>query len=108
MSGVKETEHHTQQPYRYHLQTAKPHQRQSHNTGSTGGQSNSTLHGVQCHPPLSTGTTGPQTRLTVVGATDKVEEVVDEIGIYLHQESKKQAKGSRCPTEYSANIGNTV
>ena len=49
---------------------------------------------METHPTLSTGTTWTKSRLAVVGPFGKIKEIVDEVGINLHDESKEHAERS--------------
>ena len=99
MCGVEETKHHAEYADEYHLQSAKIHQRQAHEARQACGEGNGMAHLVDAHPPLCTGTARTKPMFGVVGSLGKVEEVVDEIGVYLHYHGKQDAKQCCCPAE---------
>ena len=93
MGGIKEAEQHAQDTNKNHFQTAEENKRHSDGTCQAGGQGDGPFHGAELHPPLRTGTTRPQTGLSVVGTVGKVEKVVDKISIHLHQQCEQKAEG---------------
>ncbi len=104
VSGVEEAEHDAEQTDEYHLEAAIRNQRQAHDAGRAGGQGNGALHGVERHPPLGTGSARAQTGLDVIVAVGVVEEVVDEVGVHLHDKRKEEAEDGSHPAERSLHI----
>ena len=89
MSSIKEAEHDADDANQNHLQSAPINKGQSHDTRQTGSGSNSLLHGIELHPPHRTCATRTKARLNIIRAVGKIEEVVDEVGINLHDEGKE-------------------
>ena len=99
VGGVEEAEHDAEQTDEHHLQTAVPDQGQADEGSETGGQDDGALHGVEGYPALGAGSRGSETGFTVVGSVDIVKEVVDEVGVNLHDECKEETERQRQPAE---------
>lgn len=104
MGGIQEAEHHTGDTHQNHLQSTIEHQRQAHQTSDTRGQRDGMFHRLRTHPPLRTGSLRPQSRLAVIRTLRIVKEVVDKVGIYLHDESEEHAQHRRRPRKRVALI----
>ena len=98
MGGIKKAERNTYETDEYHLESSPIHEGQAHDTGQTSGGSDGLLHGIEFHPAHRTGTTRSQTCLVVIRAVGEIKEVVDEIGVDLHDKSKEETQYSRLNT----------
>ena len=96
VGGVEEAEDDAEQSDEQHFESAVEDEWQSDDAGGYGGGGNGALHGVDADPALCAGALWPESGGGVVVASGVVEEVVDEVGVNLHDEGKEEAKdGSR-------------
>ena len=91
VGGVEEAKDDAEGADGHHLKSSIEDEWQADGAGRAGGDGDGPLHGVDGHPSLRAGSFGSQARLTVVGTLHIVEEVVDEVGIDLHDEGEEQA-----------------
>ena len=99
VGGVEKAEDDAQQPDENHLESAEPHQRQSHKTRHSGGRDDGPLHRLQLHPALRTGPARPEPRRGIVGTRRVVEVVVDKVGVNLHDKCEEQTQQGGNPAE---------
>ena len=99
-SGIEEGEDHTEDTHENHLQTSIIGQWQSDDTGQTRREGNGFLHRIEFHPPLGTGSSGPQSCLHIIRSISKIKEVIDEVGIDLHGKGEEQTEQRCRPTEH--------
>ena len=92
MSSVKKTEKDTKgsddEKFPLHVEQENA---QSHQTGKNCHDANAPLHGTRRNPTLRASPFRTETVFTVC-TFPKIEIVIDEIGINLHQDGKKETK----------------
>ena len=92
VGSVEEAENDAKQSDEQHFKATIEDKWQAYDAGQTGGKGYGTFHGIDADPSLCAGTKRTKTGGFVVVASNVVEEVVDEVGINLHDECKEQAE----------------
>ena len=105
VGGVEKAKGYAADADQNHFKAAEDDKGQTYHTRHACGQGDGTLHGIERHPALGAGTQRTETGGAVVVAMGIVEEVVDEIGVDLHDQCKQQAQGCRQPVEDIVAIG---
>ena len=101
---VEECEHDAQRADGDQPPAAVKEQSAARDAGGRGRQGDSATHGAGCDPALCAGPFGAQP-VFAVGAFEVIPEVVDEVGVYLHQEGEQQAQHGGLQVKISVRSG---